>query len=554
MRTASAALLKAMQEDRAFTYTAVITFADSTTLTLHEDDLVATGSKIMASSGSSALTLGAAICHSLSLGIFNVDNQYDDTDFFGAEIHVTASMDLGETIETLDLGTYTVTEPEQYGATVTVTAYDDFYKADQPYTTNLTFPMTAQQMYVDACQSCGLVPLSSNFANNDFEIAGQPDNVTFRQVIGFIAMLAGGNAVIKGNRVNIISYNPSALEISGTDGGIFDDGTPQYTSGDTVYGGVFNPWDTGDVVDGGTFADLHNMQMFSQVLSQHMSTDDIVITGIRIKNGENEALYGSEGYVLEMENPLAEGNETDAAQRIGTILNGMSFRSFEIDVPSYPLAEFCDVAFLVRNDNLYASYITDIEFGFKGVTKLKCSADDPVRNSSKGYAAVTATERRLRQIVAAEKNARESTISGLVSSLANGSGMYFTNDVQQDGSSIFYMHDAATLSASHTVFKIAGGSVGVTDNYQGASTVWTYGVTANGTLVARLMDVIGINFEWGTGGTLTLGGQNNINGNLRMLNASGQEIGQWNKDGITAMNVTAYGSLICYESYTIVPD
>lgn len=554
MRTASAALLKAMQEDRTFTYTAVITFADNTTLTLQEDDLVATGSKIMASSGSSSLTLGAAICHSLTLGIFNIDERFEDTDFFGATVHVTAFMDLGETTETLDLGTYTVTEPEQYGATVTVTAYDDFYKADQPYTTNLTFPMTAQQMYVDACQSCGLVPLSSNFANNDFEIAGQPDNVTFRQVIGFIAMLAGGNAVIKGNRVNIISYNPSALEISGTDGGIFDDGTPQYTSGDVVYGGIFNPWDTGDEVDGGTFADLQSMQMFSQVLSQHMSTDDIVITGIRIKNGENEALYGSEGYVLEMENPLAEGSEADAAQRIGTILNGMKFRSFEIDVPSYPLAEFGDIAFLVRNDKLYASYITDIEFGFKSITRLKCSADDPVRNSSKGYTAVTATERQLRQMITQEKTAREATVSDLVSTLSSGSGMYYTQDVQPDGSSIFYMHDAPTLAASHTVFKISNGAIGVTNNYQGDSTVWTFGATANGTLVGRLLDVIGINFEWGTGGTLTLGGQNNINGNLRMLNASGQEIGQWNKDGITAMNVTAYGSLICYESYTIVDD
>jgi hypothetical protein len=34
------------------------------------------------------------------------------------------------------------------------------------------------------------------------------------------------------------------------------------------------------------------------------------------------------------------------------------------------------------------------------------------------------------------------------------------------------------------------------------------------------------------GGTLTLGGQNNQNGLLRVLNAAGQEIGTWTKDGI----------------------
>ena len=68
------------------------------------------------------------------------------------------------------------------------------------------------------------------------------------------------------------------------------------------------------------------------------------------------------------------------------------------------------------------------------------------------------------------------------------------------------------------------------------------------------------------GGTLTLGGSNNVNGLLKILNSSGVETGRWSNAGInmnngrfavdangnvTAMSLTAYGSLICYESYTI---
>lgn len=45
------------------------------------------------------------------------------------------------------------------------------------------------------------------------------------------------------------------------------------------------------------------------------------------------------------------------------------------------------------------------------------------------------------------------------------------------------------------------------------------------------------------GGTLTLGGSNNTNGTIRMLNASGQQIGKWDKDGIAASNANISGTV-----------
>lgn len=551
MKTASAQLLKAMQEERAFDYSVVVTFPDHSTLTLTEDDLAGSGCKISLSGGNSSFPLGMALCKCLSVTFFNIDDQYDDYDFLGATLTATASMDFGETVETINLGTFTVTEPEQYGATITVVGYDDFYKADKTYETLQTFPMTAQQLFVDACQKASLTPLSANFPNADYSVEKMPTNATCRQVIGMIAALAGGNAVVNGSNVSIITYDAASIDIFDVvDGGTF----APWTTGEEISGGTFSPWTTGDPEDGGTFAELSNIQLFTDVFSQSLSTDDIVITGIRLKENEDEYLAGTEGYVIDIDSQLAGSTQQNFVNRIGNILIGLKFRSFEISIPSYPLAEFGDIVFLRKNDTIHGSFLTDIEFAFKGATVLKCTADSPVRNSSKGYTAQSAAYRQLREVVNAEKTARETAMAGLVSALTTGSGMYFTEDVQADGSSIYYMHDAASLTNSHTVLKIANGTIGMTKNYQGASTVWTFGAQANGTIIAQLMDVIGINFEWGTGGTLTLGGQNNINGNLRMLNASGQEIGQWNKDGITAMNVTAYGSLICYESYTIVPD
>jgi len=45
------------------------------------------------------------------------------------------------------------------------------------------------------------------------------------------------------------------------------------------------------------------------------------------------------------------------------------------------------------------------------------------------------------------------------------------------------------------------------------------------------------------GGTLTLGGAGNANGTLRILNASGAQIGKWDKDGISASNGSFTGTI-----------
>jgi hypothetical protein len=293
--------------------------------------------------------------------------------------------------------------------------------------------------------------------------------------------------------------------------------------------------------------------MFTDPITQHISTDDIVITGITIKNGEQSYEYGTQGYVLELSNALTDGNEQDAVNRIGLALVGMKFRAFDITLPSYPLAEFCDVVYLNKAETLYASFVTDIEFNLKGTTTLRCTADDPMRNSSKAYTAETATTRQLRREIQQERETRQAAVTSLTDAI-NSKGFFTTVQTDGSGAQTMYMHDAPQLAQSHIVWKITSEAIAATTDYKGDSTTWNFGMTVNGTVIAQILNTIGLNFEWGTGGTLTLGGQNNVNGNLRMLNASGQEIGSWDKDGITAMSLTAYGSLICYENYTIVED
>lgn len=57
-------------------------------------------------------------------------------------------------------------------------------------------------------------------------------------------------------------------------------------------------------------------------------------------------------------------------------------------------------------------------------------------------------------------------------------------------------------------------------------------------------DQLYINFSYGKGGTLTLGGVNNENGLIQILDAIGAEVGKWDKDGLNIKKGSIYGSTI----------
>lgn len=526
-----------METDRSFRYSAVVTLANNTTFTLTEDDLVSGGCGLTCSPGSSSFPVGNAICQKLDLSFYNADDQYANTDFFGAVIHPKLEFDLEEsgTTETIWFEYYTVTEPETYGSTIEVSAYDAFYKADKPFNQATTFPLTAGTLLQDCCTACGLSCQSARFPNDDFVINTAPEEgTTYRQVIGLIAMLAGGNAVIKNGAVTIVPYNMSWFDDhAGYDGGVFDSASP-YGSGDSVSGGSFNPWVVGDE-NGDTFSDWNSVHYFFETASPTLATDDVVITGVEVRGSEDESyLSGTEGYVLTMENALCTGSEQDAATRIGNLLIGIRFRPFNVDLYSYPLAEIGDNCMICDiRGRYYQSVVTDVTFAFGGYTKVACSADSPVRNSSSYFASTADVKARqiARKISETTVSAYDREVQRMVSLMANSMGMFETVQEQADGSRITIMHDKPTIGASTKLWKHTADAFMVSND--GGQT-WVSGFDVSGNAVLNVLSAIGINFDWAHGGTLTLGGYNDVNGLLRVLDENSSQIGRWGKDGFVA--------------------
>lgn len=496
MRTVSNEYIKMMKNRRDFYAVAEITFQDGTKKTLEKKDFTISGNSVVQSAGSTTFPLGMVVPRTVNICLMNDDDRWSEYDFYGAKIFLRTKYDLDSSLtESINVGNFTVITPESYGTTIQITATDDSYKLDKDYTTNIRYPTTMLTAVQDSCRTCGVTLFSTVFTNNGYEIQQKPENLTHRQFIGMCAMIAGGNAFFdEYNRLIIQSYDFSEFEHAGLDGGYFDKlNATRYQSGDSADGGSFNPWNTGDAFDGGNFRDMKNihfLQTFKSGLK--IGTDDVVITGVKLTKDKEEWLYGSEGYVLSMENQLAAGKEEETVAIIGELIVGLQFRPFTGDSVAYPLADFMDLAILIdRNGNVYKTVITDIDFQYFGFTTLKCSADSPIRNSSKYYGNEVKAIVLARQEAEKEISDYDKTVQDMTAMISQGFGLFFTKELQEDGSYKSYMHDKPTLAESSYIVTNTSNGLLVSSN---GGTSWA--VDKNGNALFNVITAHGLNADW----------------------------------------------------------
>lgn len=466
-----------MSERQDFKEYAEVTLANGTVLELTEDDFSIDNNSLVDSAGANSIPLGVALSRNVQLEIMNDDDHLSDYDFFGAKIRLYLTFELSSTIEKIEYGTFTVTQPETYGSVVTIVGYDDMYKADKTYSTTLTFPATAKSVLIDSCDTCGILIGNSNFLHNDFQIPTMPSSeYTHRQIIGFIAMIACGNARIdRTGHLQIMTYD-------------------------------FN-YDSGNV---------HTLTDYNTLTND---TNDVQVTGVQMTKtvtktttdedgNENEedveelVKYGSDGYVLEIENPLVAGHEETLVSWIYERFKDVTFRGFTMDYISYPIAEFGDKIKITdwRGKSFY-SVLTDVNFVFFGYTTLKNSAESPMRNQSN----YTSSEQKAliqgKELVEREKTNREIAVKNLNDTLKNSSGMYSTAEKQPDGSTIYYLHDKPTIAESQNVIKLTAETIGFSTD---GGKNYPYGFTITGEMITRLLYVEGINADYINTGALTV--------------------------------------------------
>lgn len=509
-----------------------ITFADGTTKTL-ENEIMIGNNDFSDCAESSSFPVGATVCKTMKLELDNTEDQWKNYNFYQAKVHAYLKLqtsvaepasesiwmdDFYEPIldidgnsivlsraasedryETIDKGIYTITTPEQYGEILSFTALDDMYKTNAKYYSALTLPQPIMALVRDACESLNIPMGFSSMAHGNVIVTALPDNMTFRQLIGWAAMLETANARID---------NRGYLQ--------------------------FIKWNFGAVENGS----LVPFKLEDYVSSPTLSSDDIVITGIRVKNKESESLFGSAGYVLELENNLLPDSDLGTvAAWIGGNLVGARFRNLQGDLIYNPLLEFGDMArSFDRNGNGYLTPITDVSSPLNGITTVKTQADDPIRNSSTYMSEATKALVEARQLVKDERTEREKAVERLNNTLKTSGGLYMTVEPQDDGSNIYYAHNKPTLEESDIVWKFTAEAIGI--SMDGGKT-YPYGLNINGELIARLLYAEGINASYINAGALVVRDTNgkiifsaDIDNNQIVIDGASVRIGASHLDGL----------------------
>ena len=249
-----------------------------------------------------------------------------------------------------------------------------------------TFPINASEMVENLCTSYGIPFDANSWQLDDFTIDygfDYNENTSVRQVLSWIMEIGGGYARI----------NPQGtMECKAFN-------RHEWTSESTLNGGTINPWESVSAISGGTFSPWSSVTDYdggstggaeftlSKIKSLNVYIEDITITGIKAIYTEDDEqtfeLYGSEGYVLGIDNPMVVAdNASEIATRVGDLVNGLSFRPFDASIFGDPSFEAGDV--IALKDYLgeeHISLITSLTYSLNQAERLECNAETTMQNS-----------------------------------------------------------------------------------------------------------------------------------------------------------------------------
>lgn len=518
-----------------------ITFPDGTVKTV-KNEIMGENCTFSDCAESSSFPIGCVVCKSMTLELDNTSDQWKNYNFYMAKVHAYLKMQTSvassattdelldenyepildqsggailatkaateDRVETIDKGIYTITTPEQYGEILSFTALDDMYKTNATYISHLVLPQSIETLVRDACETLG-IPSEVSMAHGNLIVSEIPENMTFRQLFGWAAMLETANARLDSRGyLRFIRWDFSNVQ-EDYNAVVDADGNVTFKGGASIDSESFiSPTGNWTIDSDGFLTLIESAVDTSEKLkdfftSPTVSSDDIVITGIKLKNRENEAMYGSTGYVLELENDLVADSDLDTvAAQIGDSIIGAKFRNMSGELVYNPLIEFGDMAYTYdRKWNRYITPLTDVSCSVNGKTTVKTQADDPIRGQSKFQSESTKAIVEARRLVKKEQSAREKAVKKLEETLKNSSGLYETSVAQEDGSTITYLHDKPTLAESKNVIKFTAEAIGVSND--GGKT-YPYGFFLTGDLIAKILYAHGINADYIDTGALTV--------------------------------------------------
>ena len=505
-----------LNDNRNFLPFLDITLTNGTVLNLSNKNVWQNSFSIEdATSASGKFTIGAAVTSQLRVTLNNIYDDFSEYDFAKAQVVAYVGLQLSNTLEKVRVGTFTVDDPSYDGATISLSNLDGMTKFDRPYSeSTLAYPATVQAIVNDACTYCGVPLLSVDFPNRGYVVKSRPadEALTFGDIIAMCAQLAGCWAKMDPyGRLKLDWYKMSIFEQNAKiDGGKLDSVSP-YATGDVADGGNFTNYTAGGSNDGGTFDNQKRYHHIFSTKSLSVSTDDVVITGVRVTEEFEETdtqkkgtfLAGVDGFIVEIAGnaQIQQGQAQAVAEYLYSCIGGMTFRQLDVECLTDPSIEAGDIAYVTdRKQNTYQIFISSRTFNLGGSEHIVCDVETPMKNSMKQFSDMTKAVVKARNEAQAQLSNYDLAIQQLTSLMTQSFGIFKTEEVLDDGSTVYYMHNKPELATSSIIWKMTADAFAVSTD--GGHT-WNAGIDAQGNAVVNVLNAIGINADWINAGTIS---------------------------------------------------
>jgi hypothetical protein len=153
------------------------------------------------STADEALQLGSAVSAKIEITLKKIDELFENTEI---PVEIGLKLPSGK-YEYIPVGFFTAEHPTNDQTTTTFTAYDRMMKTTGLYVSNLTYPASAVSVLNEISAGCG-VPVDVSNIDSSIMISTKPAGYTYREMIGYIASMAGGFACVDRTGTIVIKW------------------------------------------------------------------------------------------------------------------------------------------------------------------------------------------------------------------------------------------------------------------------------------------------------------------------------------------------------------
>ncbi|HZK00835.1 MAG TPA: hypothetical protein VFC79_12540, partial [Tissierellaceae bacterium] len=252
----------------------------------------------------------------------------------------------------IPMGKFIIDDFSQKEERMTIRAIDEMVYLDVDYQeSNLTYPATLLQIYVNICNDIGIIPRTTSFINSSVVVTEKPTDTTYRNVLQYLAELSGTFAQMHRQGGLELKWYENQLDYEITADDRFEYNKDTFKAN---IPGVYYNVETG-------------------------SGNDKKVT---------KMLVGQEEGALDLSNNKLLLNIVNKNDVINSVYNKINTIEFYPYVSSYVGDPSLDVGDIITQidtrGNVFASPVTDLSFSFRGNQSIEGKGQDYTVKKFKG--------------------------------------------------------------------------------------------------------------------------------------------------------------------------